>query len=83
MKPNLKPEVVDAAEPMLEGLSFDCPCCGVTHHLTRGLDFEADRRGDWRCKETPGYECDCGVLIRCDFRLTRLPALDAVRPEPT
>lgn len=57
-------------------VQFDCPACDVTHMLTRSLDYREDRDGTWRLKEEPGFECDCGVLIRADFRLTVSPPKD-------
>jgi hypothetical protein len=53
-----------------EEVQFDCPGCDATHFLTRGLDFAEDRDGVFRLTERPGFECDCGVLIAADFRLT-------------
>lgn len=59
-------------------VQFDCPACEATHLLTRGLDFDEDPAGVWRCTEAGGfvdtYECDCGRLLAFAFTLTPIPA---------
>lgn len=54
-------------------IQFACPACGLTHMLTRGLDFDETPDGQWRTHERPGYLCDCGGLIVADFKLERAP----------
>ena len=62
--------VLACVSVMPDEVQFDCPACAVTHMLTRDLDFREDHDGVWRLTERPGFECDCGVLLLADFRLT-------------
>lgn len=73
MKVKPPPPVVAAVAVFPDQVQFDCPRCDVTHMTMRKLDFEEDRSGVWRCTEPGGFECDCGVLILCDFRITVEP----------
>ena len=70
------PPALAAVVVIADQVQFDCPACDVTHMLTRGLDFAEDRDGVQRLNEAGGYECDCGTLIRADFRLTLEPPKD-------
>lgn len=73
MKVKPPPPVVAAVAIFPDEVQFDCPVCDVTHMLTRTLDFNEDAVGVFRCKEQPGWECDCGALIVCDFAVNVLP----------
>lgn len=70
MKNAVTPPVLICVAVLPDQVQFDCPACAVTHLLTRELDFREDPDGVWRLVEQPGFECDCGVLIAADFRLT-------------
>lgn len=74
MKIKPAPPVFAAVAVFPDQVQFDCPRCDVTHMLIRGLDFSEDREGVWRCAETPGFECDCGALIQCDFTVAPVPS---------
>jgi hypothetical protein len=65
------PRVMTCVAVIPDQIQFDCPACGLTHMLTRGLDFGEAPDGTWRLKEQPGYLCDCGSLIAADFKLER------------
>lgn len=73
MKVKPPPPVIAAVAIFPDEVQFDCPVCEATHMLSRSLDFREDPVGIWRCVEQPGFECDCGVLIACDFTLTVIP----------
>ncbi|MCO8028535.1 hypothetical protein NI454_01070 [Brevundimonas diminuta] len=70
MKIKTHTPVLAAVAVFPDQVQFDCPACDLTHLLMRELDFREDRDGVWRLKEEPGLECDCGVLIAADFRVT-------------
>lgn len=77
MKILTPPAVLTCVAVTPDQVQFDCPACDVTHMLTRGLDFTEDPAGVWRVNEPGGFECDCGVLIRADFTLSRcVPLLE-------
>lgn len=70
MKNTVPASVLTCVAVLPDQVQLDCPACAVTHILTRDLDFHEDPEGVWRMVERPGFECDCGVLILSDFRLT-------------
>lgn len=68
------PPVLAAVAVFPDQVQFDCPRCDATHMLMRGLDFQEDRAGVWRCADPGGqFECDCGALIQCDFTISSAP----------
>lgn len=73
------PPVLTAVAATPDEVQFDCPACDLTHVICRGLDFQEGPDGVWRTHERPGFECDCGVLIRVDFTLSL--AVSAEEPE--
>jgi hypothetical protein len=72
------PAPVPAVGLVPDQMQMDCPVCAVSHVLTRGLDYDEDPSGVWRCTEAGGfvdtYECDCGVMLTFAFTVTLLPA---------
>ncbi len=62
-----EPPSFPAVHLVPEEIMLDCPSCGTTHWLRRGLDFEEDREGVWRLNERPGFLCDCGAALLGDF----------------